>query len=259
MTYDPNTTDKTDNTDGTNGTRPDRANTADRTSTADRTADTGTTGAERPTGPPATPEVRGGREVKRPVRTPESPSRGNADTATDRTSTGADRTSPGTDRTSPGTDRTASGTDRTSTGTDRTQSATSTGTDRSSTGTATRPSTGTSAGTATGTATGKAPTSGKADHTKARFFPQDESDKLNQRLQDALSSFVDGPRRSVEEAAGVLEETAERLSKVLAERPRSLRADWDTSGQDKDGGKDTEDLRLALQSYREVTERLLRI
>ncbi|WP_327236828.1 hypothetical protein OG349_25690 [Streptomyces sp. NBC_01317] len=235
MTYDPNTTDKTDNktdnNDGmnsANGTRgADRANTADRTSTPDRTTatDTGTTGttgttaADRPTGPPATPEVRDSREVKRSVRTPETPSRG----------TTADTDRDATDRTTAGTDRTA-------------------------TGTATRPSAGTTA-----TDTGKAPTSGKADHTKARFFPQDESDKLNQRLQDALSSFVDGPRRSVEEAAGVLEETAERLSKVLAERPRSLRADWDTTGQDKDGGKDTEDLRLALQSYREVTERLLRI
>ncbi|QIQ05016.1 hypothetical protein [Streptomyces liangshanensis] len=113
--------------------------------------------------------------------------------------------------------------------------------------------------TATGTPAGKTPSAAKTDHSKARFFPQDESDKLTQRLQDALSSFVDGPRRSVEEAAGVLEETAERLGKALAERPRSLRADWDTPGQDKDGGTDTEDLRLALQSYREVTERLLRI
>ncbi|MET9480586.1 hypothetical protein [Streptomyces sp. NPDC006638] len=245
MTYDPNSTDKTDTNDGMNsangdrGTdRADRTSTPDRTGTPDRTTDAGTprtTAADLPTGPPATPEARDGREVKRPVRTPEAPSRGaTADTDKD----AADRTATGSDRTATDSDRTATGTDRTATGT-----------------ATTRPS----AGTTTGTTTGKAPTTGKADHAKARFFPQDESDKLNQRLQDALSSFVDGPRRSVEEAAGVLEETAERLSKVLAERPRSLRADWDTSGQGDNGGKDTEDLRLALQSYREVTERLLRI
>ena len=59
---------------------------------------------------------------------------------------------------------------------------------------------------------------------KAPLFPQDESDKLTRRLQEALNTFVDGPRRSVEEAAGVLEEAAARLTKTLAERPRSMRA-----------------------------------
>ncbi|MFF1417529.1 hypothetical protein [Streptomyces sp. NPDC058280] len=120
----------------------------------------------------------------------------------------------------------------------------------------------TTAGTTAGKASGKAP--GHAtDGANPRLFPQDESDKLTLRLQEALNTFVDGPRRSVEEAAGVLEEAAERLTSALAERPRSLRASWDgTSAGDKNrsaDGSDTEDLRLALQSYREVTERLLRI
>ncbi|MFD5780740.1 hypothetical protein ACFVWX_29345 [Streptomyces sp. NPDC058220] len=120
----------------------------------------------------------------------------------------------------------------------------------------------TTPGTTAGKASGKAP--GHAtDGANPRLFPQDESDKLTLRLQEALNTFVDGPRRSVEEAAGVLEEAAERLTSALAERPRSLRASWDgTSAGDKNrsaDGSDTEDLRLALQSYREVTERLLRI
>ncbi|MEU3183074.1 hypothetical protein ABZ707_02495 [Streptomyces sp. NPDC006923] len=109
---------------------------------------------------------------------------------------------------------------------------------------------------------GKSPGRG-TDHTVGQLFPQDESDKLAQRLQEALNTFVDGPRRSVEEAAGVLEEAAERLTNALAERPRSLRASWDGNAKDdrtrSADGSDTEDLRLALQSYREVTERLLRI
>jgi hypothetical protein len=103
----------------------------------------------------------------------------------------------------------------------------------------------------------------KSRDVSPRLFPQDESDKLTLRLQEALNSFIDSPRRSVEEAAGVLEEAAERLTSVLAERPRSLRSGWDrTSAADKNrsaDGSDTEDLRLALQSYREVTERLLKI
>lgn len=94
-----------------------------------------------------------------------------------------------------------------------------------------------------------------------RLIPQSESDKLNVRLQEALSTFVDGPRRSVEEAADVLEEAVERLTTALSERPRALRDSWDAKGGKSDGSTaaDTEDLRLALRSYREVTERLLRI
>ncbi|MFE3592307.1 hypothetical protein ACFXOY_32920 [Streptomyces niveus] len=93
-----------------------------------------------------------------------------------------------------------------------------------------------------------------------RLIPQDECDKLNLRLQEALSTFIDGPRRSVEEAADVLEDAAKRLTAALAERPRSLRDSWDAHGAGSDGpAADTEDLRLVLRSYREVTERLLRI
>ncbi|MFJ8000877.1 hypothetical protein ACIQ7D_27750 [Streptomyces sp. NPDC096310] len=95
---------------------------------------------------------------------------------------------------------------------------------------------------------------------EGRLFPRAESDRLSERLQEALNSFVDGPRRSVEEAAGVLEEAARQLTTALAERPRSLRAGWDG---DRDAraaeGSDTEELRLALQSYREMTQRLLRV
>lgn len=108
------------------------------------------------------------------------------------------------------------------------------------------------------TAPGRTPESSPAQ--TPRLIPQDECDKLNLRLQEALSTFIDGPRRSVEEAADVLEETAKRLTAALAERPRRLRDSWDAGGA-KNGAPtaDTEDLRLALRSYREVTERLLRI
>ncbi|MFE4610657.1 hypothetical protein ACWGCP_25735 [Streptomyces niveus] len=93
-----------------------------------------------------------------------------------------------------------------------------------------------------------------------RLIPQDECDKLNLRLQEALSTFIDGPRRSVEEAADVLEDAAKRLTAALADRPRALRDSWDAHGAGSGGSAaDTEDLRLVLRSYREVTERLLRI
>ncbi|MEV8361679.1 hypothetical protein [Streptomyces niveus] len=114
------------------------------------------------------------------------------------------------------------------------------------------------------TAPGRAPEA--TPEQAPRLIPQDECDKLNLRLQEALSTFIDGPRRSVEEAADVLEDAAKRLTAALAERPRALRDSWDPNGNGSDksatgtaGNADTEDLRLVLRSYREVTERLLRI
>ncbi|MEV7682975.1 hypothetical protein AB0O64_31165 [Streptomyces sp. NPDC088341] len=130
---------------------------------------------------------------------------------------------------------------------------------------------GTSATHGTHGTSGTRGTHGTGDTHGTRLLSQDESERLALRLQDALSTFVDGPRRSVEEAAGVLDEAAERLTTALAERPRSLRAQWEggepgagkhTTDNVKDGaadGSDTEKLRLTLQSYREFTERLLRI
>ncbi|MEV8396847.1 hypothetical protein [Streptomyces niveus] len=108
------------------------------------------------------------------------------------------------------------------------------------------------------TAPGRAPETTPAQ--APRLIPQDECDKLNLRLQEALSTFIDGPRRSVEEAADVLEDAAKRLTAALADRPRALRDSWDAHGAGSGGSAaDTEDLRLVLRSYREVTERLLRI
>ncbi len=66
---------------------------------------------------------------------------------------------------------------------------------------------------------------------------------------------MDGPRRSVEEADSVFEEAARCLTEAVAERRGSLRTAW--AGRDREA--ETEELRVALRTYREVTERLLRI
>ncbi|MGS2587684.1 hypothetical protein [Streptomyces hebeiensis] len=117
---------------------------------------------------------------------------------------------------------------------------------------------GASIGAGAGTGAGTGARTDTARRSEPRLFPEGESDQLALRLQEALHHFVDGPRRSVEEAAGVLEEATERLTHALAERPRTLRAGWDNGG-DGAAPADTERLRVALQSYREVTERLLRV
>lgn len=94
-------------------------------------------------------------------------------------------------------------------------------------------------------------------NTARQLIPQDERDKLTLRLQQSLGGFVDGPRHAVQEAAAVLDDTADRITATLAERRQSLRAGW--HGEGDGDAAETEELRVALRAYREVTERLLRL
>ncbi|MCK8681302.1 hypothetical protein [Streptomyces lichenis] len=102
------------------------------------------------------------------------------------------------------------------------------------------------------------------DHDE--LLPAHERDELTRRMQHALSEFVDSPQRAVREAAGVLEAATEQLTAALDERRRSLRTGWDGDGEGRAGRKgeagpahDTEQLRVTLRAYREMTERLLRL
>ncbi|MFC8434597.1 hypothetical protein [Streptomyces sp. NPDC057253] len=96
-----------------------------------------------------------------------------------------------------------------------------------------------------------------SDGHDARLLPHDECDKLSARLQHAVAGFVDEPRSAVEEADHVLEEVAARFADAVKQRRRTLRNSWQAGeGKAGDAG-DTEQLRLALRDYRELTERLL--
>ncbi|WP_333740375.1 hypothetical protein [Streptomyces sp. IBSBF 2806] len=113
------------------------------------------------------------------------------------------------------------------------------------------------------TATASSSTSG--EHGGASLFPEDESDRISARMRHAVVGFVDGPRDAVAEADEVLEELAARLTDAVDRRRRTLRGSW----HQPEGGKDraasaatavdTEQLRLALRDYRELTERLLHL
>jgi len=95
----------------------------------------------------------------------------------------------------------------------------------------------------------------EADRT--RLLPHDECDKLELRLRQAVSGFVDGPRDSVAEADQVVEEIAGRFTEAVTRRRRTLRMSWQ-EGDRKETQPDTEQLRLALRDYRELAELLLR-
>jgi len=91
-----------------------------------------------------------------------------------------------------------------------------------------------------------------------RLLPQDECDKLELRLHQAVSGFVDGPREAVEEADHVVEEIAGRFAEAVTRRRRTLRTSWQDGEHTEATHADTEQLRLALRDYRELAERLLR-
>ncbi|NNN36989.1 hypothetical protein HLK59_42920 [Streptomyces sp. S3(2020)] len=118
-------------------------------------------------------------------------------------------------------------------------------------------------GQESGTKTSTASAESKAGHGegshRGRLIPHDESDKLSLRLQHAVAGFVDEPRNAVEEADHVMEEVASRVTDALTRRRRTLRTSWQ-DGADKHGNAgDTEQLRLALRDYRELTDRLLHL
>jgi hypothetical protein len=120
-------------------------------------------------------------------------------------------------------------------------------------GAGTGKSTGAGTGAAPVTGTGRA--AGSADGGDP-LIPAGEREKLAHRLHEAVSSFVDGPRHAVEEADRVLEETVTQVTDTLAERRTKLRTAW-SGREDADHASATEELRVALRTYREVTERLL--
>lgn len=96
------------------------------------------------------------------------------------------------------------------------------------------------------------------DAENGSLLPHDESDKFSLRLQHAVTGFVDEPRSAVEEADHVLEEVAARFTEAVTKRRASLHGSWESKGSDgTHGSDDTEQLRLALRDYRELTERLL--
>ncbi|SDC17242.1 hypothetical protein [Streptomyces prasinopilosus] len=95
----------------------------------------------------------------------------------------------------------------------------------------------------------------------SRLLRLDDGEKFSERLQHAVTGFVDTPRESVAEADRVLEEMAARFADAVTERRRTLRRSWQT--EDVGEGPHTaetgtEQLRLALRDYRELAERLLR-
>jgi hypothetical protein len=77
------------------------------------------------------------------------------------------------------------------------------------------------------------------------LFPGMEAQTFQGRWSEIQASFVDEPRRSVEQADSLVAEVMQRLAQVFADERSRLEAQWDR-GEDTD----TEALRQALRRYR---------
>jgi hypothetical protein len=86
------------------------------------------------------------------------------------------------------------------------------------------------------------------------LFTNDEAQTFHLRWKEVQASFVDQPRKAVEQADSLVAATMKRLAEVFAEERTNLEHQWD-----RGDNVSTEDLRVALQRYRSFFQRLLSI
>ena len=92
----------------------------------------------------------------------------------------------------------------------------------------------------------------KESQTSSALFPEREAQTLHSRWDAVQSTFVDEPRKAVEDANDLVASAIQRLSQVLSDERSRLE-----SGLKSGDEVSTEDLRLTLQRYRVFFSRLL--
>lgn len=84
------------------------------------------------------------------------------------------------------------------------------------------------------------------------LFPDDELHNFRARWNQAQTSFVDEPRKAVEQADSLVANVVTRLAEQFSNERAKLEEQW-SKGDDVN----TEDLRQALRRYRSFFDRLL--
>jgi hypothetical protein len=90
--------------------------------------------------------------------------------------------------------------------------------------------------------------------TTEPLLARDETSDFQRRWDAIQASFVDEPRRAVEEADNLVATAMKRLAEVFAGERENLEGQWDRGDQ-----VSTEDLRVALRRYRAFFGRLLAV
>jgi hypothetical protein len=95
------------------------------------------------------------------------------------------------------------------------------------------------------------PHDGRSDREVSLVEPGD-ADRLQRRWSDVQAEFVDDPRGAVRDADALVAELMQSLAQGFAQRKESLEDQWS-----RQESVDTEQLRVALQSYRSFFARLI--
>jgi hypothetical protein len=103
-----------------------------------------------------------------------------------------------------------------------------------------------------GASSAGAATAPAIDEQAASLFSPAETKDFRGRWDALQVSFVDEPRRAVEQADNLVAVTMKRLTEMFAEERAGLEGQWD-----RGDNVSTEDLRLALRRYRSFFSRLL--
>jgi hypothetical protein len=88
--------------------------------------------------------------------------------------------------------------------------------------------------------------------TSTPLFTDSDVSDLRSRWSNVQTSFVDEPRKAVEEADKLVAAVMKRLAEGFANERSSLEKQWD-----RGDNVSTEDLRVAFQRYRSFFDRLL--
>jgi hypothetical protein len=88
----------------------------------------------------------------------------------------------------------------------------------------------------------------------APLFSSGEADEMHERWNAIQVSFVDEPRKAVEQADGLVAGAMKRLAEIFADERARLDKEWDRGAD-----VSTEELRLALRRYRSFFGRLLSV
>jgi hypothetical protein len=87
---------------------------------------------------------------------------------------------------------------------------------------------------------------------RAPLFEREDAGELRRRWDGVQVGFVDEPRRSVEQADGLVAEVMQSLASAFARERSALEEQWNKGEE-----VSTEDLRQTLRRYRSFFDRLL--
>ena len=87
---------------------------------------------------------------------------------------------------------------------------------------------------------------------KSPIFPKNEADQFRSRWNSIQATFVDEPRKAIEEADKLVASAIQRMNQVYSEERAKMEGAWKRGEH-----VSTEDLRITLQHYRAFFGRVM--